>query len=223
MKFDKFGCLIRERYEDGHPANLGDSLAETSRHVIITSDFFRKLSQFWVIANGEVNLRRHPLTIWDDVSNDQILPYILACDLRGQSHGLENLWFVPNSKQLVNPAVWFASRKHYRMLNIANIVQGWLFNFKWRWSDSDEMKGRLLKFERSEGKVQEWLNYICVYIFLYNTSRWATLNQKYYRCTRAVNTYYLEGTDAEPNSHWLVDDFIVALRYIETLRRTATK
>lgn len=202
MNFDETGCLIREKYEAGHPANLGDSCGETCRSKILgdtRGDFMR-----FVTPNGYL---RHPDSIWreDDFSNDMLLPLLMAADLvyvGTQS----NRWRIRGTKTVVSAGVWAMSRKYYRLLNMVNIVQGWLFTIKWRIADGG-------KVEPIEGQVQDWLNYICVYVFLKRMGKWATLNQSRDRCMRAIQTYYLEGPDWEPNSEWIVELYEKALKY----------
>jgi len=198
MKFDELGCLIREKYEPGHPANLGDSCAETARHVILSGEP-RPLSQFVTSAG----FLRHPNSIWreDDTSADQVLPLILCRPWYAKGFRIK----IPGTKTIMSAGLWAAWHKHYRLLNVVNIVQGWLFNIKWRIADGG-------KIERSEGQVQDFLNFICVYVFLKRSGKWATLNQSKEKCMAAVRKYYLEGPDAEPNAEWLVDLYEKALK-----------
>lgn len=201
MKFDSLGCLIREKYVPGHPGNLGDSCGETCRAKILgsqRSDFMR-----FCTPNGYL---RHPNSIWreDDFSSDMLLPLLMAADLvyvGTQS----NRWRIRGTNTFVSAGVWAMARKQYWLLNIVNIIQGWLFNLSWRIADGG-------KIERSEGKVQDWLNYICVYVFLKRMGKWATLNQSRERCMKAVRKYYLEGDDWEPNSNWIVELYDKNLR-----------
>lgn len=200
MKFDELGCIIREKYEAGHPANLGDSCAETARYEIL-SGVCQRLSRFETMSG----FIRHPNSIWreSDTSSDQVLPYILCAPFVASFYS--NSVTIPGTMTIMSAGLWAAWHKHYRLLNVVNIVQGWLFNLKWRIADGG-------KLERSEGQVQDFLNFICVYVFLKRSGKWATLNQPKERCMKAVRKYYLEGPDAEPNSEWIVDMYERALK-----------
>lgn len=191
MKFDELGCLIREKYEAGHPANLGDSCAETARHVILSGEP-RPLSQFVTSAG----FLRHPNSIWreDDTSADQVLPLILCRPWYAKGFRI----LIPGTMTIMSAGLWAAWHKHYRLLNVVNIVQGWLFTIEWRVADGG-------KVEPIEGQVQDWLNYLFVYFWLRDNGHWATLNQSKERCMKAIRKYYLEGPDAEPNGAWIVD------------------
>jgi len=210
MKYDDYGCLIREKYSDSdgvrfYVGNRGDSCAESSRAVILGDDRPNTLC-----FADNIGYLRHPILRdvdgWNhaDFSNDQFLPLIMAFILRNGEAPRPSL-FIRGTKTVVSIGVMALMLKQYWLLNIANIIQGWLFNLKWRWFDSDALKGKLWKFERSDGQVQDWLNYICTYVLLKRLGKWATLNQPKERCMAAVRKYYLEGPDAEPNAEWIVD------------------
>lgn len=213
-KYDTEGCLIREKYlpEDAW-GNLGDSCAETARAYVLGH---REPSvNFMRFKGPTTGFVRHPKLSevhgWDeqDFTGDQFVALWLAFYLE---HGAPppypivdvRLWKVPATDKWLTPAAWALVRGHYRLLNLCNIVQGWLFNFSHRWNDEGHL-------EPSAGKVQDWLNYICIYVLLRNSSKWATLNQDVIRCIDAVETYYLRGDDKEPNSQWIVDLYKKAL------------
>lgn len=207
MKYDSLGCIVREKYEPGHPANLGDSCAETCRAYLL-GDENGALTRFYFPFF--IKFYRHPDlkdTIgWDaaDFSNDQMLPFLMALNLKFRMTIPFSLT-IPGTKTIVSIGVLALMLKQYWLLNVANIIQGWLFNLKWRVGDG-------FKIERSDGQVQDWLNYICTYVFLKRIGHWATLNQSRDRCMKAVRKYYLEGPDWEPNSQWIVDMYEQALK-----------
>lgn len=197
MKYDRYRCLVREKYPEGHIANLGDSCAETSRAEILGDN---RADTFWCItSNGWL---RHPslanIDGWNqaDFSNDQFLPFIMAWQLRGVSP--DPSLRILGTKTFVSIGVLALMLKQYWLLNLVNIIQGWLFNLKWRIGDN-------FKIERSEGQVQDWLNYAITYIFLKKIGKKATLNQPVEKVMAAIRKYYLEGPDAEPNSQWIVN------------------
>lgn len=202
MKFDSLGCLIREKYYEGHPGNLGDSLAETARYELL-SGVEQRLGQFWT----SIGFLRHPNSIWpeNDTSADQVLPLVLLRPTLPVHIGSRIL--IPGTKTIMSAGLWAAWHHHYRLLNVVNIVQGWVFNLSWRVADGG-------KIERSEGQVQDWLNYLFVYFWLRDNGHWATLNQSRERCMKAVRKYYLEGPDWEPNAQWIVDLYELDLTVI---------
>lgn len=193
-KFDSLRSLVREKYEPGHTGNFGDSCGETCRAMILgdkRGDFMS-----FITATGYV---RHRYSLWreDDFSNDMLLPLLMAAEFENVETK-SNRWKIRGTNTFVSIGVWGLVRKQYWLLNVANIVQGWLFNLKFRINDNGTI-------ERLDGKVQDWLNYICIYVFLKKKNKWATLNQDKKRCIKAVRKYYLEGPDWEPNSQWIVE------------------
>jgi len=202
MKYDETGCLIREFYPKGHWANLGDSCAETSRARIL-GDWQGLLGQF-VNPDGP-GFIRHPdlkdIHGWDesDFSGDQFVALYLAATMIDPVvgkyiHITGNEWKIPGTDTWLTPAAWAMIRGHWRVLDWCNQIQGKLFKASVRVGDGG-------KIETSEGNVQDWLNYICIYLFLKKTGRKATLNQSKEACMKAVRTYY----STEPNSQWIVD------------------
>lgn len=230
MKVDLYGCLVREKYEPGlHPGNLGDSMAETYRRIILDpSAEWVSDSYFWLslyfdgagrVSNDAVAYTRHPeLMLWgNDVSSDQVLPMKLAILVRDfNSVERDNCLFLPNGSMdkdpsLISPGLWCVYRKHFKTLNVFNIIQGLLLLFPWRWSDDEKHREKFWKVERSSGKVQDYLNFVCIYIALKRMGLWATMPLSTERCMKAVKKYYLEGEDFEPNSQWIVDLYQRAL------------
>lgn len=219
MKSDQYGCLIREKYEAAELGNYGDSCAETCRALVLYSWTNPKNLHFEPFMTADGRLLRHwrlfNIPGWgtEDFANDQYLPLILATN-RSSWYAPEVLRpsvLIPGTNTLISPGVWAASRRRYALLNFFNIIQGLLFHFRWRWSDDERFKGKFWKLERSEGKVQDWLNYAIVFIYLQQTGRWSTLNQPVERVMKAIRLYYLEGDDWEPNSQWIVDLYEKAL------------
>lgn len=219
MKRDSFGCLIREKYIDGHPGNLGDSCAETCRALILLNGSNPMDLKFWVFNPHYGQFVRHPQLDgkpgWgtEDFVNDQYLPLLLQYD-RACASGTKYMrpgLFIPGTKTLVSPGAWAASRGYFALLNVFNLIQGLLFHLRWRWSDDERFKGKFWKLERSEGKVQDWLNYVIVFVYLQQIGKWCTLNQPVDRIMKNIRTYYLEGDDWEPNSRWIVELYEMAL------------
>ena len=197
MRYDQLGCLVREKYPEGHIANLGDSCAESARAVILGDSRPNTLC-----FADDIGYLRHPslATVdgWNhaDFSNDQFLPLIMAWILRGGS-APRPTFRIKGTKTIVAIGVFALMTRQYWLLNEANAIQGSLLSLKWRVGDG-------FKIERSEGQVQDWLNYVCTYLFLRRIGKRATLEQPKERCMAAIRKYYLEGADAEPNAQWLV-------------------
>jgi hypothetical protein len=198
MKFDDLGCLVREKYEAGHPGNLGDSLAETARYQILSGDKTCDFVQFMTMDG----FLRHPLSPWreDDTSPDQMIPLVLAINIRNGNKWRVNWWRIPGTKTICPPGLWFAIRGHWRMLELANQVQGWLLGLSYRIADDG-------KLEKSQGKVQDFLNLIIIHLALKKIGQPTKLPRPVDECLRAIETYYLNGPDAEPNSEWLVETY----------------
>lgn len=195
MKFDEMNCLIRET---APPGCYGDSLAETARHAILVPDAPTNFTQFIT----EKGFLRHPLSPWreDDTSADQLLPLVLAINLRRGTPWRASWWRIPGTNTIIPPGLWFAIRGHWRMLERANQFQGLLLRFPYRIGDG-------LKIEKSAGQVQDYLNMICIHLFLKQINEPTTLPRPVDECLRAIETYYLNGPDAEPNSEWIVETY----------------
>jgi len=206
MKYDQLGCLVREKYEDGHPANLGDSCAESSRAVILGDD---RPNTLCFVDN--IGYLRHPILRdvdgWNhaDFSNDQFLPLIMAFILRNGEAPRPSL-FIRGTKTVVSIGVMALMLKQYWLLNVANIVQGYIL--KWGLSVGDDLS----KIESKEEQAKAYLNMICIWIFLKRIGKWATLPRPKDECLGAVVQYYQRGHDWEPNSQWLVDLYEKALK-----------
>lgn len=212
MKFVD-SCLIREKYQPwNHWANLGESMAETSRmRVLDPGERKNPLDQF--INPDGPGFVRHPLLKdvagWDekDVSGDAFFAYAMARRLQGDPIVLP--WYVtkiPGTDKRMTPACWFLIHKFDGALNVCNRIQGNLFDASVRWSDD------LGCFEVDESKVQDWLNFIACYLFLKAIGKTATLTQSVEKCMAAVRRYYLQGFDYEPNSAWIVELYERGLR-----------
>ena len=205
MKYDELGCLIREAEE--FPASYGDSCAETCRALVLGAK--RGDWNEFVTRKGYV---RHPLLTnlegWneEDFSNDQLAPLLMAIKLDGWSFFRRDSGrHIAGTNTLLNPATWALTRGHYRLLSLFNLFQGLLLSLPYRWQD----KGG---FVSTEGESADWLNYVVTYVFLKRSGRWVTLLHSKERCLEKVRHYYQGGTDAEPNSDWLLKLYEEALK-----------
>lgn len=207
MKYDKFGCVIREKYEpEFHLANLGDSCAETCRDGILGG-----VQGHWgpfILANG-AGYVRHPLLEhvpkWDakEFSVDQALALFMFVRLKDpelfHQFQRDNTFFIRGTWTILSVGAWAVLREQWGLLERANQVQGWLLTKKYRWSDGKKW------FEKTEGQVQDYLNMICIHLFLKAIGEPTTLPRPVEECMAAVRKYYLFGEDAEPNSEWIVE------------------
>lgn len=221
MKYDRFTALVREKDlpPEHQKANLGDSCAETCRAIVLGAD-----KGGWgnfITSKGYI---RHPDLAnegpaWDerDFSNDQFLPLLMVMlmdKFYSQVFDItqnKNKTKIYGTNTILSAGCWALLRKQFWLLNLVNIVQGWIFSIPYRWSDSEEAKKKFWRVERSEGESADYLNYIVTYVFLKKMGKWATLNRPKEECLQKVKAYYLLGHDFEPNSEWIVDLYEKAL------------
>lgn len=208
MKQDKLGALVRERYELGHPGNYGDSMAETSRYALLAGA--QAQIDALNIFETELGYLRHPEVggLWpeSDTSNDQFVPWLMALDLfmpmfaervRRENKGSlklkgSNAYLQLGSIALIYKLDW--------LLLLVNLLQGALLLLPWRIKDDGGI-------ERHEGQVQDYLNLVCIHVYLKTRGRLSVLPAKKSFALAAVKKYYLEGPDAEPNAEWIVDAY----------------
>lgn len=219
MKFDRFDCLIREKYEpEFHPGNIGDSCHETGKYVVLSHDTSKAKLQFNFLSEGGGFLR-HPMLYrkvdWggpDKFSGDQFAPLILSEYLA--QGDLKRLgitgreWFIPGTKTLMTPAAWAMVRGHWRLVNLFNCAQGMILKFPWRYNDQKK------KLERTSGSSVDFLNMIVIWYFLKTEGHWATMVTSKKKLTWAVLEYYKLGSDPEPNVDWLVAIWLKALELL---------
>lgn len=202
MRYDDLGTLIREFHAEGEPGNYGDSAAETARIKILGG--FGNLNSFVRVGGFVRHKRVEDLWGISDFSGDQFVPFFMASKLAAPHmpviHVAGNETKIPGTETYLTPAAWFLIRGHYRLLNLANIAQGYLLKLPYRIADG----GRL---ERHEGQVQDYLNLICITIFLRKMGVKARLPRPWDECFVAVKKYY----ETEPNSDWIVDLYRKAL------------
>lgn len=217
MKFDRLGCLIREKYQpEWHPGNIGDSCYYTGHYLILSGDTSVSLSQFLAEPKGyyrHPELPKNPELDWggpDRFSGDQFVPLVLATLLKGYNlrcigiTGTE--WRIPGTKILLTPASWALIRGHYRLLNLFNMIQGLVLLIPWRWSDSKKT------LERTSGSSVDYLSMIVIWHFLKTQGHWSWLAASKETCCDKVLTYYQTGADPEPNSDWFVELYLRLLR-----------
>lgn len=208
MKIDKYGCVIREKYEpEFHPGNIGDSCFYTGHYAVLSGDDVSFLP-FQAKVRGYYRHPELPLQTdvsWggaDKFSGDQFVPMVLATLV--QNRPLSNLrlqgneWQIPGTVTFLTPAAWCLIRGHYRLLNILNWIQGLILKFPYRYNDQKKW------FERTQDSSVDYLNMILIWVFLKRMNRWATLGATKEKCLEMVNVYYKTGSDPEPNVDWFV-------------------
>jgi hypothetical protein len=202
LRYDDLGTLIREFHAEGEPGNYGDSCAETARIKILGG--FGNLNSFVKVGGFIRHKRVEDLWGMTDFSGDQFVPFFMAMKLIEPESSVINVvgneTKIPGTETRLTPAAWFLIRGHYRCLDWANRAQGVLLALPYRIADGG-------KIEKSDGQVQDYLNMICIAVFLKKMGKKATLPRPFIECYAAVIKYY----ETEPNSQWIVDLYHKAL------------
>lgn len=215
MKFDDLGLMIMEHV--AHPGSIGDSCAETARHQILVLAARGELLVETPLRKfiTESGYLRHPTSPWreDDFSNDQALPLLMAFDLSGLTSDAERMrsrsrFRIFGSKAIMSAGMFALVHRWFWILNLVNVIQGLLFMIPWRWSDDDRLKGKIWKFERSQGSSADWLNFAITFIYLRLMAKRATMIQPRHRILAKVKDYYR----VEPNPEWISGLYDEALR-----------
>jgi hypothetical protein len=203
LKLDNLGLLVREKYNEGHPANSGDSCAETSRLALIRRvlDLDRgdlDLSKF-ITDDGIV---RYPGSIWNDISNDQKLPLYLY--LKATNSPLL-------AKYKYHDMLWPLKN----LVGINTFGQSFIFkNINYRWDDGKQ------SFQLASESSCDYLNFLAQIFYAHITGNKNYLIRKAMKSVTADNAmikvydYYIGGKDSEPNSEWLVILYNDAIRKV---------
>ena len=234
MKLDPFETIVME--QTVWPGSIGDSMAETSR-LFILNEFLRThgsvklyahkldLMQFRTVS-GYV---RHPTAPhaalgtghnWrePDASSDQCLPWLMAVMLQNPitaSYFVDDFRFrIKGTKTIASLPLQFLARGKFKALALSNQVQELIFKIPYRWSDDERMKGKLLKFERSESSSADFLNYFAIYAFFKTRGEHCKMGLKHELVLNKIKSYY----SPEPNSQWLINLYeeafmLIKLRY----------
>lgn len=228
MKFDSFGCLVREKpREPGHEiANLGDSCADTCRLFIVGGQIPNSELPDWPVQRfRDPNWKgwlRHPdlyaLPGKEDwgtkgFTNDQLVPLLMAQYLASPPWVRPDLFvsmgFIKGTWKLAQPAVYAILWRQWWLLDLMNRAQGFLLGLPFRWSD-DESEGP--GFKSSKGKVQDYLNMVAIYVFLkkigYSKAR---LSRPLNECVEALILYRTGKLDPEPNWEWEMQFYLSAI------------
>lgn len=168
------GMIIMQ--QTAWPGSIGDSCAETSRAIVLDKDGLSTAA-----FSTEKGYLRHPSAPegWreSDMSNDQLLPLMLV------DASVKPGWpFIKGTRTLLSLGSMLIQWQQWKLLNLINIVQGWLLPG----SDKDESA--------------DYLNYVIIYIWLRDNGHWATLNIPVDTVLKKVEDYYRP----EPNA-WVVD------------------
>lgn len=212
MKPDQLGALVRERYPLGHPGNYGDSMAETARYALLTGA--QAQIDALNIFETELGYLRHPDVggLWpeSDTSNDQFVPWLMALEVhmpmfaervRKENKGRLRLKGSNAYLQLGSLALIYKSDL---LLLLVNLLQGLLLLLPWRIKDDGGI-------ERHEGQVQDYLNLVCIHVYLRKRGKYSYLPCKKAVALAAIKKYYLEGPDAETYSEFIVQAYEDAL------------
>jgi hypothetical protein len=191
----KDGTIILEQCP--YPGNIGDSCPETSRYKLLVPDAAVDLHQF-ITANGIV---RHPTAPegWreSDTSGDQVEPLALTCtDLLREVIWIEtkaNGYRLGNG-DLISPRLYAILTGRRWLLAICIFIQGLLFRFPYRWSDSKK------QFESNETSSADYLNYIVAAL---HAPRWSRCLTSRALLKQKVRDYY----KPEPNSDWVIQAY----------------
>ena len=205
MKVDEFGLVVMER--DGWPADIGDSAHETARMSILDGSVPVSSFEHLITATGFL---RHPTAPesapgsgdnWrePDATSDMVLPMLMALELHPDPRAvglaeiirnrIRSTWQVAPG-HIASPALIALAYKKLWLFRFFTWVQSLLFLIPVRWSDDNRMKGRIFKFEWTDGAAADWLNYIVSLEYLRKKSA-----QKYWR---KIEAYY----GPQPNSKW---------------------
>lgn len=228
MKFDSFGCLVREKpREAGHEiANLGDACADTCRAFVLGAEIPNSKANSWPsmrfsTVKWDGFLRHRVLETvpgWgaSDFTNDQLIPLMMAQYLafpnRNPAISFTRFGFIKGTKKLAQPAVFAILWRQWWLLNILNHIQGWLLGLPFRWSD-DDSEGH--GFRSSNGKVQDYPTMICTTVFLNRIGFKAKLPRPAEECIQAIISYRSNAKDFEPNAEWEIELYASAVRKLE--------
>lgn len=231
MKFDHHGALVMER--DGFPADIGDSAHETARaHILgrqVNADVFQKfVTLYGFLRHPDAPAADAVGDSWrePDATSDLVFPLLMALDMHWDDDAwalasdirnrLKSSWTVAPG-HLASPALMALVYRKYSLLRFFTVAQRWIFKIGWRWSDSNTMKGRLLKFERTTGSAADYLNWFCTIIYLWYVDRVLVDFD-----ADVVRNKIIEYYQDQPNSDWYVDLWnskIDAMKYAHQMRK----
>jgi hypothetical protein len=209
MKQDETGLLVSEIYQDGVPANLGDSMANTARMIHLAqlhmpSEDYRGAVKLLKQFRTEKGYVRHPspnLPVeWreNDTSSDQMLPWYiitksvapeLASEMRQR---VKASYFRSGNGGIVAPVFFAILIDSKILLNIFLSLQVVLFKVPWRWNDEKK------SLEKSEGSTCDYLNW-------FHASRLASPWVQRLISKETLNKKILSYYETEPNSEWLTE------------------
>lgn len=221
MILDNYNFIIMEQNLTTDPGRLADSLAETSRYIVLAFVNGQKLDinlHYFVTDKG---LLRHPLSPWgvEDTSLDQIYPLIAAAalispnELRSKIDSFISGTKIYNGK-IVTPG--FKAQLNRSKDNstpwiddLALLGQALIFKLPFRWSDNKKW------FEWSSGSSSDYLNYVNGLAFAkIKGETWPLKLARFIiskdKILGKIHEYYIP----EPNVKWLLDEYEKALKVI---------
>jgi hypothetical protein len=214
MKFDHHGALVMER--DGFPGDLGDSAHETARALIlghlIEADVFEKfVSSAGFLRHPDAPAADAVGDSWrePDATSDLVFPLLMALDMHWDGdawdlasvirYRLKSTWTVAPG-HLASPALMALVYQKYYLLLFFTVAQRWIFKIGWRWSDSNELKGKWWKLVRTKGEPSDYLNWFCSIVYLWYVDR-VQVDFDADVVRNKIIEYYRD----QPNSDWYVD------------------
>lgn len=200
------GELISEIYEQGHPANYGNSMAESSRymHLCIWLFYNRDADFVYPLTGLPISLApfRTPETYIQSaspncpkdwlVSTDQCLPYYLATLRTEMATRIKSWGWRTPDHNLIMPVFYACLTKNMFLVNLCILAQALIFKLPWRWDDGQH---RFTSTSRSSADYLNWFH--CA---LY-CKPWIRRIVSKEVLKAKIASYY----EVEPNSTWLVN------------------
>lgn len=207
MRVDTYQTIVREK--DQGPGDLGDSCADTARIAVLTLFPLLDLRVFRT-TEGYV---RHPNSPWreDDFSSDQAAPLMIGYALEYPDHWWEmkcrlSTGHTGNGRKL-SPGLWALVHEKDWLLALITVLQGFLFLFPLRWSDSHhgDIKHwwQRIQWGGDEGDYLNWVSFL-EYL---DSVRWRKVVKFCYHIrtpetvVKKVRAYYAN----QPNSEWILE------------------
>lgn len=208
MRIEK-GEVISEIYEDGHPANYGNSMAESSRYIHLLA-----LNGNATDVNVDLALFRTPETYIQSaspncpkdwlVSTDQCMPWFLAMVALKRPITAEDMririqcdgWKTPDHNYVM-PVFYALLNRNRFLFNLFVLLQVLIFKFPWRWDDGHK------RIESTTGSSADYLNWFHCAV---HCKEWIRRLVSKETVIKKITEYYLptDGGKQEPNVQWLL-------------------
>lgn len=203
MKLEN-GELISEIWPDGHPANYGNSMAESSRYVHLCIWLYTEASrppykanlpiELLVFRTSETYIQSASPNCPKDwlVSSDQCIVWHLIMRSKEMEDRIKSAgWRTPDGN-LVSPMFYAVLTRNKFLLNLFVGLQALIFKFPWRWNDGYK------RIEHSSESSADYLNWLHCALYC---SKWIRRLVNIKTMEEKIENYY----KPEPNSDWLVN------------------